>query len=177
MYDRVPLNSPRIVLLVAERSYRNALTFLCHQRYIFLAKISLNFSFTKLKYLMATKYCFVPPRVCVHGSQPTGSPDALCSLKSLEDWRGQGDHGVLQILVHGIESSCCLRGGLEGLNEGCLACMDFCIVFLVFCECFGNLMQNGTQSFRKDLSRKTQAQERLVYMTSHPVLLQTVCIS
>lgn len=62
--------------------------------------MSLNFSLKKLEKLMDSKYGFVPPRVCVHRSQPTRIPDALCSLK---DWWDQGVLGVLQILIHEME--------------------------------------------------------------------------
>lgn len=134
------------MLLVAEKSYSNVLTFLCHKRYdIFLAKISLNFSLAKLKNLMDAKYGFVSPRVCAHKSQPTGNPDVLCSL---EDWWDQGGHGILQMLIHEIELSCWERGKLGGLNESCLVCIAFSVVILgfpemVFCKYFWNLMQNG----------------------------------
>lgn len=76
---------------------------------------------------MDTEYGFVPPKVCVHRSQPTGSPDAFCCLKDRWD---QGGHGVLQMLIHEVELSCWERGKLGGLNEGCLVCIALSIVIL-----------------------------------------------
>lgn len=49
VYFTATLNTPSVVLLVAEKSYRYVLAFLCHRRYdLFLTKI-LNFSLARLK--------------------------------------------------------------------------------------------------------------------------------